>query len=240
MIDSGSVRPHSTISLPWLPAVTLWLIGLAMIFAVVMVSNAVAADPLIKRVLDEKKEFACLSTSESTLLQSVNAYRVSNNLPAIKNSRSLTKVARIHAIDLVQNRPELGVDARGVECNLHSWSPRGFWSPVCYTGDQYHLLGMLKKPSEITRQVYGDVGYENTYWTSVPEVFPYRVLDAWQKSPAHNALILESGKWKGSNWAALGVGIYKNVATLWLGSMVDPLGALPPCVEPDTRSYPAQ
>ena len=188
-----------------------------------------AAELLIKKVLTEQGEYACLSPAEAMLLKSVNEYRVINKLPMIKNSRSLNKVARVHAIDLVENRPESGVDSRGLDCNMHSWSRRGFWSPVCYTSDHYYLLGMLKKPGEITRQVYSDVAYENVYWSSLPEVFPYRAIDAWQKSHAHNALILELGKWQGSRWTALGVGIYKNVATIWFGSMPDPLGPLPAC-----------
>lgn len=208
------------------PLLMVWL-GIALLSFSTGV--ALADERLITKVLEEREEFACLTREESDLLNSLNAYRVRNRLRPIQHSRSLTMVARAHAIDLVENRPDQGTDARGRECNLHSWSNTRFWSPVCYTGDHQNLARMLSKPREITRRMYEDIGYENVYWTSVAEVYSFRVLDTWQKSPKHNALILEAGEWRGSNWAALGVGIYRNVAVMWLGSMKDPLGPLPPC-----------
>jgi len=201
--------------------------GVALAFCT---ASAVRADEvLIANVLAERGAFSCLSPDEAELFQDLNAYRVARHMPAIRNSRSLNKVARIHAIDLSENHPELGRDQRGLECNLHSWSNTGFWTPVCYTADHAYLVRMLSKPREITNRLYADVGYENVYWTSASEVFPYRVLNTWQKSPKHNALILEEGKWQGSRWEALGVGIYRNVAVIWLGSMEDPAGPLPQC-----------
>jgi len=188
-----------------------------------------ADERLIAEVLDERGEFSCLTPEESGLLNSLNEYRASNLLPPVPHSRALTRVARLHAIDLVENRPELGVDSRGRACTLHSWSNAGFWSPVCYTGDHRYLSRMLDKPREITRQVYAGAGYEIVYWTSASEALSSGVLDTWRKSPSHNALILEKGDWQGSDWAALGVGVYRNVAVMWFASSADPLGQLASC-----------
>lgn len=180
-------------------------------------------------ILDERGEYACLSSGEAQLLAALNEYRTSHRLRPVGNSRALTMVARMHAVDLVENRPERGTDARGVPCNLHSWSDRGFWCPVCYTADHRQLMLMLNKPAEITGGRYRDFGYENVFWTSAPAVSPLQIMDSWRGSPEHRAVILEEGIWAGSRWSALGVGIHGNVAVIWLGSTQDPLGPLPSC-----------
>jgi uncharacterized protein YkwD len=211
---------------------------LALRLVVALLSVAAAAraeDRLVAEILEERGEFSCLTPEESALLNSLNEYRADHRLPRVPLSRSLTKVARLHAVDLVENRPERRTDSRGRACNLHSWSDTGFWSPVCYTGDQRNLRRMLDKPREITRRAYGDIAYENVYWTSAAEVYSPRVLDTWRKSPSHNALILEIGGWQGSDWSALGVGIYRNVAVMWLGSAADPLGQLKACEPAEGR-----
>lgn len=180
-------------------------------------------------VLEERGNFSCLSPKETELLRLLNEYRESHGLPPIANSRSLNKVARIHALDLYDNNPAEGKDQRGENCTLHSWSDQGFWSAVCYTGDHHYADLMRNKPQEITNSVYPDVGYENVYWTSANQVSPSRALDSWKKSPQHNALILETGKWVRSNMLAIGVAVYKNYAIFWVGAMTDPLGPMPAC-----------
>jgi hypothetical protein len=85
---------------------------------------------------------------------------------------------------------------------------------------------MWDKPREITNFNYSGDGYENSYATSDLEVTPANVIRAWSLSPSHNALILESGIWKRNNMLAFGVGVYKNVAVMWFGSMSDPLGPM--------------
>jgi hypothetical protein len=170
---------------------------------------------------------------EEELYRLINEYRQSNGLPPVENSRSLNKVARIHAIDLFNNAPAEGKDGRGLDCSLHSWSKNGPWTPVCYTKDNAYAEAMWDKPREITKFVYSGDGYENAYSTNQKEVDPARVLEAWKASPSHNAILLESGIWRGSNLLALGVGIYKNFAVIWAGSMIDPLGAMQGCVTSD-------
>lgn len=175
---------------------------------------------------------SCLSPKEAELARLLNEYRKRHGLPPLSGSRSLTRVARVHAMDLSENRPAVGKDSRGEDCNLHSWSARGFWTPVCYTGDHLYAEGMWSKPREITNYLYTGNGYENAYWTSDSEVTVYRVLESWKKSPSHNALILETGIWKGITWPAFGVGIYRNVAVIWFGDSVDPLGPMAACGTP--------
>ncbi len=171
----------------------------------------------------------CLSPKETELVKRVNEYRENNGLPPITISKSLTKVARFHAIDLHENRPDEDKDSRGENCSLHSWSDRGLWTPVCYTNDHLYAERMWDKPREITNNVYTGDGYENAYWTSESEVTVTRVLDGWKRSPTHNALILETGIWQRSNWLAFGIGIYKNVAVIWFGNMTDPVGSQAAC-----------
>lgn len=184
----------------------------------------------MKNALNETGEFACLLPKERELFRLVNEYRQSNGLPPIANSRSLNKVARVHAIDLYKNAPAEGEDSRGLACSLHSWSDKGAWKPVCYTKDHAFAEAMWDKPREITNFIYTGDGYENAYSTSEKEVNPVRVLEAWKASPSHNAILLESGTWKGSNLLAFGVGIHKNYAVMWVGSMADPLGPMQACV----------
>ena len=53
---------------------------------------------------------------------------------------------------------------------------------------------------------------------------------AWKGSPGHNAVILELGGWSGSNWPAMGTGIYENYAVLWFGDGTDPQGSVGTCL----------
>jgi len=184
---------------------------------------------IMKNAIEETGEYSCLSAKEQELFRLVNEYREKHGLAPISNSRSLNKVARIHAIDLSENSPAKGRDSRGQACSLHSWSNVGTWKPVCYTKDNLYAEAMWDKPREITNSTYIGDGYENAYSTSAKEVDPARVLEAWKSSPSHNAILLESGNWKGSNLLAFGIGIHKNYAVMWVGSMTDPLGPMQAC-----------
>jgi uncharacterized protein YkwD len=90
---------------------------------------------------------------------------------------------------------------------------------------------MRNKPREITSNAYDDVGYEIVYWTSVSPTSPTKAFESWAKSPAHRALIFETGKWAGINFKAVGVGISDNYVVLWFGPTLDPLGPLPHCTK---------
>ena len=146
------------------------------------------------------------------IIRLVNAYRAENGLPAIAASPSLCTVAAVHTRDLVDNAPHAPS-----ECNLHSWSNAGSWSPCCYTRDHAEARCMWDKPRELTR--YPGNGYENAVSGTSD---PARALSSWQGSSGHNAVILNQGIWEGMTWRALGAAGHDGFAVLWFGSEVDP------------------
>jgi len=235
LVEAGYVRPRRIKYVIRLQKILLNAV-LAAILSLEMgaVSNAAPlpdspAQTIMQNALYESGEFSCLSAKEGELFRLINEYRESHGLPPIANSRSLNKVARIHVIDLIENSPAEGQDSRGLNCTLHSWSDKGSWKPVCYTKDHSFAEAMWDKPREITNSTYTGDGYENAYSTTEKEVTPARVLEAWKSSPSHNAILLESGLWKGSNLLAFGIGIHNNYAVIWVGSLTDPLGPMQVC-----------
>ncbi|MBI5407878.1 MAG: CAP domain-containing protein [Nitrospirae bacterium] len=171
----------------------------------------------------------CLSSKEMELLKLINEYRINNGLAPVPVSRSLSTVARTHAVDLHINKPYEHRDYDGSICTLHSWSDKGKWSPGCYTDDNRHARLMWNKPKEITDNAYTGTGYENVYLTLMKELSVIRAFESWENSPSHNSIILELGDWENIGWPAIGVGIYENVAVIWFGDKADPLGAVDPC-----------
>jgi len=171
----------------------------------------------------------CLTPEEYKLAKLVNEYRRSVGLPDVPLSRSLTMVAQYHVKDLQINKPNSGTDPRGEECNMHSWSNKGIWTPVCYTKDHEYAEGMWNKPREITGKVYTGNGYENAAWASPGPISADRALNLWKNSPGHNNVIVEKDIWAGSKWPAMGVGIYENYAVLWFGDAADPAGTVGVC-----------
>lgn len=167
----------------------------------------------------------CLTPEEANLAALINEYRRSHGLPDVPLSRSLSTVAQWHVRDLQWNNPNSGTDFRGQACNLHSWSDRGYWTPVCYTSDHYYASGMWLKPGEITRGAYTDYGFEIATGASSAQ----GALNSWKNSPPHNAVILEQDVWSGYRWPAMGIGMYGWYAVVWFSRTVDPLGAIPIC-----------
>jgi uncharacterized protein YkwD len=149
-----------------------------------------------------------LTSEEIELYQKIMAYRKQNDLPAIPLSQSLTYVAKTHLRDLIENRPNNG------NCNLHSWSSKGNWTPCCYTSDHAKAECMWKKPGELTS--YTDNGYEISF-RSTGLVTAQVVLDFWIKSPGHNAVIMNEGIWS-QEWSAIGIAIDGEYANVWFGN----------------------
>ena len=147
------------------------------------------------------------------IIRLVNAYRVENGLTAIPASPSLCTVASVHTRDLVDNAPH-----SSSECNLHSWSNAGSWSPCCYTRDHAEARCMWDKPRELTS--YPGNGYENAVSGTSD---PARALASWRGSSGHNAVILNQGIWESRTWRALGAAGHDGYAVLWFGSEVDPV-----------------
>lgn len=149
-----------------------------------------------------------LNTSEKQLFKLITEYRKSFNLPEIPISKSLTTVAQTHVKDLQINKPVNNI------CNLHSWSSKGKWKPVCYTGDRKSAELMWSKPRELTS--YKSDGYEIAFYSS-DSVDVLKALKSWKESSGHNDVILNRGMWARNSWNAIGIGIYGSYAVIWFG-----------------------
>ena len=154
----------------------------------------------------------CISNQESELYQLINTYRAQKNLNSIPLSTALTKVAKAHAHDLKANYTKTD------QCNPHSWSKKGAWTPCCYTDDHKKASCMWDKPKEIA--MYDDPGYEIVYWHSNAAT-PLNALNGWKKSKGHNEIVINTNQWKQATWNAIGVAIYKNYAVVWFGQAKD-------------------
>ena len=166
---------------------------------------------------------AVISDDEYQLYQLIMSYRQSKKLPKIPLSKSLTYVAQVHCKDLVLNKPD-----QGQGCNAHSWSYKGRWSACCYTPDHAKAGCMWDKPRELTN--YEGDGFEIAVGSSSDEfkdfvVTPEFALESWKKSKNHNNVIINLDVWKEVKWNAIGVGIYKGIATVWFGKLPDKEGA---------------
>lgn len=172
---------------------------------------------------EEPRPGKCLAPDEAELAQLINNWRKENGLPAIPVTGSLYKVAKWHVIDLALFAPHKDkADSRNMPCDLHSWSDkgegRGGWKAVCYTADHYYAKHLWYKPKEIAD--YSGISYENIYWTSAP-LSAGMVLGCWENRSGEKELLLEQGHWKNSRWKAMGVGVYGNYASVWIGDKVD-------------------
>ncbi len=153
-----------------------------------------------------------LTDEERKLYDIIMDYRKQRGLPTIPVSPSLTIVAQTHVKDLVENAPNNG------KCNMHSWSAKGKWTPVCYTSDHANAKGMWSKPRELTS--YKGEGYEISHWTS-GQANAGQALRGWQGSSGHNEVMVNEGIWKNMNWQAIGIGIYRGFAVAWFGVAPD-------------------
>jgi uncharacterized protein YkwD len=154
----------------------------------------------------------CLSSEEKRLYDLIMAYRKSKKLKSIPFSGQLTKVAQEHVRDLAAN---YDYENRG-ECNPHSWSDKGTWTPCCYTGDPAKAACMWNKPKEIAG--YDSEGYEIAYFSS-GGASAVEGLEGWKKSSGHNPVIVNSGIWSKIEWKAVGIGIYEQYAVVWFGEL---------------------
>jgi hypothetical protein len=158
----------------------------------------------------------CMSPSEMTLYTMINEYRERFDLPPIPVSRSLCFVASTHVKDLYINHPDKGA------CNSHSWSDKGPWKPFCYPKDENKKNSVWDKPKEITP--YKGKGYEIVYWENNPVTID-SIIPFWKSIDYFNSFLMNTGKWQGKKWNAIGIGIYENYAAAWFGELYDPEGA---------------
>jgi hypothetical protein len=160
---------------------------------------------------------ASLTAEERELAELINDYREEQGLSPMKISKSLTETARAHVQDSNQNRPEQG----GQNCNLHSWSDQGNWTPVCYTSDHTYASLMWNKPAEITDGIYSGNGYEISARSSAGAV-PAEILNRWKNSSGHNNVIVGNGAW--DSLIVMGVAIDGEYSHVWFGMDEDPAG----------------
>jgi hypothetical protein len=170
----------------------------------------------------------CLSDEEQKLARLIHDYRSKHGLVPTSITYSLTQVAKVHVRDLHENFLVTVPQSPGLGCNLHSWSSKGNWTPVCYRPDYALAATMWNKPREITANMYTGNGYELAYWSSIPATAS-RILTGWQQSPPHQAVLLETGGWQQKRWPAMGVGIHGQFAAVWFGDRPDPQGLVLPC-----------
>lgn len=175
-----------------------------------------AAEPFTSTTVEE----VCLSPEEKKLYDIINAYRKTKKLKAVPISSSLTQVAKLHAVDLMENYK------KSDKCNPHSWSNKGNWTSCCYTNDHKQAACMWDKPKEIAG--YESPGYEIVYWHSAAAQAD-GALKGWQQSKSHNPIIINDGMWDQVEWNAIGVAIYEQYAVVWFGEMVDGKGAAKLC-----------
>lgn len=156
-----------------------------------------------------------LSEEETKLYNLIMQYRSGFNLPRIPLSKSLTIVAQTHVKDLAHNKPNVN------GCNMHSWSPNGKWTPVCYTADHAQAKYMWSKPKELTS--YKGDGFEISYGIDDANLYAEaeKAFISWKSSSGHNSVIINEGIWSNMQWNAIGIGIYKNYAVVWFGKEED-------------------
>jgi hypothetical protein len=157
----------------------------------------------------------CISQMEYKLYTMVNDYRARFDLPPIPLSKSLCFVASTHVKDLFLNHPDRG------SCNSHSWSSNGHWKPFCYPKDENKKNSVWDKPKELTK--YRGKGYEIVYWENSATVID-SIIEFWKSVDYFNSFLMNTGKWNGKTWNAIGIAIYENYAAAWFGELPDPEG----------------
>ncbi|MCX6285797.1 MAG: CAP domain-containing protein [Bacteroidetes bacterium] len=160
-----------------------------------------------------------ITEEEMRLYRMINDYRKRYDLPPIPLSVSLCYVASAHVKDLFFHHPDQE------PCNFHSWSDKGPWKAFCYPRDENKKNSVWDKPKELTP--YKDKGYEIVYWEN-NQVDIDSVINFWRSIDYFNSFLMNTGKWQGNKWEAIGIGIYENYACAWFGQVPDPYG--PPLI----------
>lgn len=173
------------------------------ILLVFWITSSLPADPSV-----------CVSPEERKLYDLIMEYRKSKRLRPIPFSGKLTRVAQAHVHDLSEH---FDYEHRG-DCNPHSWSDKGAWTPCCYTPDHKQAPCMWNKPREIAG--YEGDGYEIAFYSS-DGAEAEESLDGWKNSPGHNPVIVNMGTWEKLEWKSIGIGIYGNYSVVWFGAEPD-------------------
>jgi len=165
-----------------------------------------------EKKVNEIPSLFCISPMEFKLFTMINEYRARYDLPPIPLSKSLCYVAALHVKDLFLNHPDKG------SCNAHSWSGNDHWKPFCYPGDENKKNSVWDKPRELT--TYKGKGYEIVYWENNATVID-SIIEFWKSVDYFNSFLMNTGKWNGKKWNAIGISIYENYAAAWFGELPD-------------------
>jgi hypothetical protein len=164
----------------------------------------------------------CISQSEQRLAELINTFRKQNRMSEIPFSSSLFFVAKSHIADLQRNRPDTSI------CNTASWSDQGRWTPCCYQAYVLKNECMWDKPKELTPYRYR--GYELSYYDEgIIELDG--LWELWLSTEEVTDMILCKGMHADKKWAAIGVGISDNYASVWFGQRADAKGKPEVCSE---------
>lgn len=156
-------------------------------------------------------EDICMNGFEQQLYELIDAYRSENEVHKIELSKKLTFVAKLHARDLYHNRIDKD------SCSMQSWSDKGFWEACCFSErDNAKQACMWDKPQAITG--YPGKGYEVIYNGGSE---PKRIMELWKGSSFYSDILKNSGRYADKDWAAVGIGQYKNVTVVWFGEVED-------------------
>ncbi|HVF46157.1 MAG TPA: hypothetical protein VNA17_01185 [Pyrinomonadaceae bacterium] len=142
-----------------------------------------------------------ISDEEMILFDLVNSYRKARNLPTLKSSASLSRVANRRMLDLKQNLKRL----------THSWSDCSYDLKDSKT---WHCVE--NAPKRLSSG-YAGQGYETLYRAVKGKAVGPTALAEWQKSQLHNSIILNEGIFKSTPWDEMGVAIDGEYASLWFG-----------------------
>ncbi|MCX6267207.1 MAG: hypothetical protein NTW16_07600 [Bacteroidetes bacterium] len=194
---------------------------LSAILVVILAANYYNADgqTLVKQGMPVPENF-CINSNEMQLYLMIKEYRMQHNLPLIPLSKSLSYIAALHAKDLFLNHPDQGT------CNFHSWSNKGSWIPFCYPKDENKKNSVWDKPRELTK--YPSKAYEIAYWENNP-LETDTIIMVWKTEEYFNNFLLNTGKWQGKTWKAIGIAVYENYACAWFGETQDPAGEVFVC-----------
>ena len=141
------------------------------------------------------------SSEERALFEIVNKYRTANGRSALRLSAPLSVLANRRALDMRLNMKML----------THSWSN------CAYDVKNEKTFDCVTEAPRRFNTGYNGQGYETLYRTATGTADPKLALQAWQKSPPHNAIIVNSGIFSDLAWDEFGVAVDGQFAVLWFG-----------------------
>jgi hypothetical protein len=156
----------------------------------------------------------CMTREEYRLYSRINEYRKGQGLEIVPVSQSLCYVAKMHARDLYHNNPDTAA------CSLNSWSDKGSWSSCCHSRLTPNPSCIVNKPRELTG--FTGEGHELVFWDS-QELNADTVLKFWSSIEQARDMLTNQKKWVHFNWKAMGVGLYRGYACVWLSVVTDTL-----------------